>query len=124
MINTHIELTPRERQCLQCLLEGMDNKDIANTLNIAPNTVKVYLSRLGDKLGVHKRFAMAQWARAYEEGRRRIAARYKEVFPDEPEMPHVFELGEPCEYDVFLALARTTSTLTNQQRATLIAVLV
>jgi hypothetical protein len=41
------------------LSQGMKNKEIATALNISEGTVKVYLSRLFQKLGVKDRFELA-----------------------------------------------------------------
>lgn len=54
-----ISLTPREGQLVTLLARGMKNKEIGSMLHIAEGTVKVYLSRLYDKLGVEGRFELA-----------------------------------------------------------------
>jgi DNA-binding NarL/FixJ family response regulator len=48
-------LTARERQVTQCLASGMTNRDIADSLGLSPHTVKNYLFRIFDKLGVSSR---------------------------------------------------------------------
>jgi len=52
-------LTRREGQLVALLSQGMKNKEIATALNISEGTVKVYLSRLFQKLGVKDRFELA-----------------------------------------------------------------
>jgi DNA-binding NarL/FixJ family response regulator len=52
-------LTRREGQLVTLLSQGMKNKEIATALNISEGTVKVYLSRLFQKLGVKDRFELA-----------------------------------------------------------------
>jgi len=52
-------LTRREGQLVSLLSQGMKNKEIATALNISEGTVKVYLSRLFQKLGVKDRFELA-----------------------------------------------------------------
>jgi len=47
-----LRLTPREGDVVALLGLGLRNKDLARELNITPGTVKVYLSRLYQKLGV------------------------------------------------------------------------
>jgi len=52
-------LTRREGQLVVLLTEGLKNKEIAVALCISEGTVKVYLSRLFQKLGVKDRFELA-----------------------------------------------------------------
>ncbi len=52
-------LTRREGQLVSLLAQGMKNKEIATQLNISEGTVKVYMSRLFQKLGVKDRFELA-----------------------------------------------------------------
>jgi DNA-binding NarL/FixJ family response regulator len=52
-------LTGRELQLIRLLALGLKNKEIASTLDITEGTVKVYLSRLFQKLGVKDRFELA-----------------------------------------------------------------
>jgi two-component system nitrate/nitrite response regulator NarP len=54
-----VALTPREGQLVQLISCGLRNKEIAWTLGITEGTVKVYLSRLYEKLGVADRFELA-----------------------------------------------------------------
>ncbi len=48
-------LTPREREILALLADGLANKQIAARLGISKNTVKTHLELLFDKLGVSSR---------------------------------------------------------------------
>jgi DNA-binding NarL/FixJ family response regulator len=52
-------LTRREGQLVALLSQGLKNKEIATALTISEGTVKVYLSRLFQKLGVKDRFELA-----------------------------------------------------------------
>ena len=52
-------ITGREAQLIRLLAQGLKNKEIAETLSITEGTVKVYLSRLFQKLGVKDRFELA-----------------------------------------------------------------
>src|SRR5579884_1330353 len=54
-----VALTQREGQLVSLLSYGLKNKEIANTLRISEGTVKVYLSRLFQKVGVKDRFELA-----------------------------------------------------------------
>ena len=49
------ELTPREREVLRLLAEGMSNKAIARALGVSPRTVNFHLDNLYAKLGVASR---------------------------------------------------------------------
>jgi two-component system nitrate/nitrite response regulator NarL len=55
-----IALTPREREIIDRLREGLRNKQIAAEMNITEGTVKIYLFRLFHKLGVRNRFELAR----------------------------------------------------------------
>jgi len=48
-------LSARERQVVQYLASGMTNREIAEALELSPHTVKNYLFRIFDKLGVSSR---------------------------------------------------------------------
>ena len=54
-----IALTKREGQLVSLLSQGLKNKEIASMLLISEGTVKVYLSRLFQKVGVKDRFEFA-----------------------------------------------------------------
>lgn len=57
-----VVLTPRERQLVCLLVQGMKNKEVAHSLSISEGTVKVYFSRLFQKVGVKDRFELALFA--------------------------------------------------------------
>ncbi len=48
-------LSPQERQILELIVEGLSNREIAQRLFLAEQTVKNYVSRLLAKLGVDRR---------------------------------------------------------------------
>lgn len=48
-------LSPRERQVLQLVADGFENKQIATELQVAEATVKTYLRGIFDRLGVSSR---------------------------------------------------------------------
>jgi len=54
-----VSLTRRERQLVELLSRGLKNKEIATALGISEGTVKVYLSRLFEKVGAKDRFELA-----------------------------------------------------------------
>ncbi|MBX3585958.1 MAG: helix-turn-helix transcriptional regulator [Ramlibacter sp.] len=55
-------LSPREREVARCVCRGLTDKEIARELGLALPSVRTYLQRLFDKLGVHRRAAIAQAA--------------------------------------------------------------
>jgi len=54
-------LTPREREILQCLSEGLNNKTIARKLGITDATVKVHVKNVLRKLKLASRLEAAVW---------------------------------------------------------------
>lgn len=52
-----LDLSARECQVMDCLVQGCTNKEIAVALNVSPSTVDTHLRRLFMKLGVHSRTA-------------------------------------------------------------------
>jgi DNA-binding CsgD family transcriptional regulator len=59
LCQTRVTLTRRERQLVSLVAQGLKNKEIAYSLGIAEGTVKVYLSRLFEKLGLKDRLDLA-----------------------------------------------------------------
>jgi len=49
------ELTERERETIELLVQGMTTKEIAHAMNISPNTVKTYLRQIMAKMRVQTR---------------------------------------------------------------------
>lgn len=55
-------LSERQLDIVRLMPAGPSNKDIAAALHIAEGSVKVYMSRIFDVLGVDSRFQVALWA--------------------------------------------------------------
>ena len=55
-------LSPREREVLQLLAEGLNTKQVATRLGIRPKTVGVHRHRIMRKLGVDTAAEMIKWA--------------------------------------------------------------
>lgn len=49
------DLTPRERETVELLVQGLTTKEIANRLSISPNTVKAFVRIVMVKMGVSTR---------------------------------------------------------------------
>ncbi|MCS0543024.1 response regulator transcription factor, partial [Aeromonas veronii] len=55
-------LTEREMEVLQCLVEGMSNKEIADRLFISDKTVKIHVSKIFKKFDVKSRSQVVNYA--------------------------------------------------------------
>ena len=65
-------LSPREREVLELVCEGLDDRAIAERLALSGNTVRNHVSRLYAKIGVNRRSAAVIWARERGIGGRAI----------------------------------------------------
>lgn len=59
LCHKRIALTRRERQVASLVAQGLKNKEIATSLGLTEGTVKVYVSRLFQKLGMKDRLDLA-----------------------------------------------------------------
>jgi two-component system nitrate/nitrite response regulator NarL len=57
-----VTLTPRERQVMGLVAQGLRNKEIAFSIGVTEGTIKVYLSRLFQKVGANDRLDLALFA--------------------------------------------------------------
>ncbi len=55
-------LTPREEQVVALVAEGMGNREVARELSLSEHTVKKYLYRIFEKLGVSSRVELVLYA--------------------------------------------------------------
>src|SRR5207248_860287 len=55
-------LSRREQEVVRCVAEGLSNREIAQRLGLTEHTVKNYLFRIFDKLGVSKRVEVVLYA--------------------------------------------------------------
>ena len=53
------QLSQRELEVALMICEGLPDKVIAHRLGVEPSTVRTYLKRIFDKLGVHRRSGVA-----------------------------------------------------------------
>jgi DNA-binding NarL/FixJ family response regulator len=60
--NGDILLTPREEQVVALVAEGLGNRQIARELNLSEHTVKKYLFRIFEKLGISSRVELVLYA--------------------------------------------------------------
>ncbi len=57
-----VRMTPRERQVIDLIAEGLGNKEIASRLHIATHTVKSHVRNVMEKLMLHTRLQIAAYA--------------------------------------------------------------
>lgn len=57
-------LTEREREVLECVADGLSNKEVGQRLHLSEKTVKHYMTIVMEKLGVRNRTEAALLARA------------------------------------------------------------
>ncbi len=55
-------LSLREKEVLALVAEGFDNREIAEKLHMAEGTVRNYVSRIYELIGVHSRVEAVLWA--------------------------------------------------------------
>lgn len=58
----HHMLTPREEQVVALVAEGLSNRETARELNLSEHTIKKYLFRIFDKLGISSRVELVLYA--------------------------------------------------------------
>jgi PAS domain S-box-containing protein len=58
-----VDLTPRERDVLGLMCQGMDDNGIADYLHLSRNTIRNHVATIYNKLDVHRRGAAIVWAR-------------------------------------------------------------
>jgi DNA-binding NarL/FixJ family response regulator len=57
-----VHMTPREREVIGLIADGMSNKEIAQELDIATHTVKSHVRNVMEKLALHTRLQIAAYA--------------------------------------------------------------
>lgn len=66
-------LTDREGQIVSLVAEGLTNRDIAQRLKLSEHTIKNYLFRIFDKVGVSTRVELILYEVSHRSGRRNVA---------------------------------------------------
>lgn len=62
-----VRMTPRERQVVNLIAEGLSNKEIAARLHVATHTVKSHVRNIMEKLTLHTRLQIAAYSRRLPE---------------------------------------------------------
>jgi DNA-binding CsgD family transcriptional regulator len=60
-------LSKREEEVVACVAEGLTNREIARQLTLSEHTVKNYLFRIFDKLGISGRVELVLYALSHRE---------------------------------------------------------
>ena len=63
-----VQLTPRQREVIELISEGMSNKKIAAELHISVHTVKSHIRHIMKKLDLNTRLQISAWAHDEEAG--------------------------------------------------------
>jgi len=61
-IHESIVMTKRERQVIELIADGLTNKEIGQTLNLSPYTVKSHVHNILEKMALHTRLQIANYA--------------------------------------------------------------
>jgi DNA-binding NarL/FixJ family response regulator len=56
-----VKMTPRERQVINLIADGLSNKEIAANLHVAVHTVKSHVRNVMEKLTLHSRLQIAAY---------------------------------------------------------------
>jgi DNA-binding NarL/FixJ family response regulator len=62
-------LTPREEQVVALVADGLNNREIATELSLSEHTIKKYIFRIFDKLGISSRVELVLYAVSHSENR-------------------------------------------------------
>jgi DNA-binding NarL/FixJ family response regulator len=62
-------LTPREEQVVALVADGLSNREAAHELGLSEHTIKKYLLRIFDKLGISTRVELVLYAISHGENR-------------------------------------------------------
>ncbi len=62
-------LTPREQQVVALVADGLTNREVAGELRLSEHTIKKYLLRIFDKLGISSRVELVLYAMSHGENR-------------------------------------------------------
>jgi len=61
-----VRMTKRERQVIELVSDGLTNKEIGQKLHVSPHTVKSHVHNILEKLAMHNRIEIANYAHSDE----------------------------------------------------------
>ncbi len=67
--NGRVLLTPREEQVVALVADGLTNRGVATELGLSEHTIKKYLLRIFDKVGISSRVELVLYAMSHNEHR-------------------------------------------------------
>src|SRR6202022_2436248 len=76
-------LSKREQEVVRCVSEGLTNREIASRLKLSGHTVKNYIFKIFDKLGVSTRVELVLYAFSHRES---------SPSPTVPEIPRLLSM--------------------------------
>jgi len=76
-------LSRREMDVVQCIVQGLTNREIAERLGLSQHTIKNYLFRVFDKLGISSRLELMSVALAHPGGAAERLAKAEDKLPYE-----------------------------------------
>ena len=62
-------LTPREEKVVALVADGLSNREVAQELRLSQHTIKKYLFRIFDKLGISSRVELVLYALSHDNSR-------------------------------------------------------
>ena len=81
------QLSARELEVVYCLAEGLSNREIAERMNLSRHTVKNYMFRIFDKVGVSSRVELLFCALGQPAAANQSSPRRQEKIAEEPTPP-------------------------------------
>ena len=107
-------LSRRELEVVRCVAEGLSNREIAQRLGLTEHTVKNYLFRIFDKLGVSKRVEVVLYAYSLgnvaEIERPRAGAHGKKLAPMGGPSPTLSQISFTCGSRVWRRRSREAAS--------------
>ena len=68
-----VTMTRREQEIIALIAQGMSNKEIARSLNLATHTVKSHVHNILEKLALHSRLQVAAYSHTQTDSNKNIS---------------------------------------------------
>jgi DNA-binding CsgD family transcriptional regulator len=114
-------LSKRECEVVQCLVQGLTNREIAERMGLSPHTVKNYLFRVFDKLGVSNRtellfMTLSQSGNSEEPSALDAPATLPDGHPSKASLAALHKAAEAGSLPAQLCLSRSTGPVAPSPR--------